>query len=57
MDVPNKSLDIKVLLSSFQTNVIKLRVTKKPNMLHLDLLGDDDSQNGLWNSLTRYNLL
>ncbi|XP_075236839.1 UDP-glucose-glycoprotein glucosyltransferase isoform X2 [Lycorma delicatula] len=52
-DTPENSTDIKVLISSFKSNVLKLRVTKKPDKIGVDLLGDDDdAQSGLWNSIT-----
>ncbi|RZF43620.1 hypothetical protein LSTR_LSTR010879 [Laodelphax striatellus] len=52
-DTPVNSTDIKVLISSFRSHVLKLRVTKKPDKIGMDLLGeDDDSQPGLWNSIT-----
>ncbi|KAK9504391.1 hypothetical protein O3M35_010731 [Rhynocoris fuscipes] len=48
----NKS-EIKILLSSFRSHAIKLKVTKKPDKLDVDLLGDDnDEQQGLWGSIT-----
>lgn len=54
-DTPENSTDIKVLMSSFQSHVIKLKVTKKPDKMHMDLLGEDNQINsGLWNSITRY---
>lgn len=51
-DTPANSSDIKVLLSSFRSHVLKLRVAKKPGKQHLDLLAEDDAQPGLWNSIT-----
>ncbi|XP_054270383.1 UDP-glucose:glycoprotein glucosyltransferase-like isoform X1 [Macrosteles quadrilineatus] len=52
-DTPENSTDIKALISSFRPHVLKLRVTKKPDKLNMDLLGEDDQPNsGLWNSIT-----
>ncbi|KAG8311334.1 UDP-glucose:glycoprotein glucosyltransferase 1 [Homalodisca vitripennis] len=52
-DTPENSTDIKALISSFRPHVLKLKVTKKPDKQHMDLLGDDDqAQSGIWNSIT-----
>ncbi|XP_037871803.1 UDP-glucose:glycoprotein glucosyltransferase isoform X2 [Bombyx mori] len=52
-DTPAGSHDIQVLMSSFRSHVIKLRVSKKPDKQHLDLLVENDDKNsgGLWNSI------
>ncbi|XP_026323693.1 UDP-glucose:glycoprotein glucosyltransferase isoform X2 [Hyposmocoma kahamanoa] len=52
-DTPAGSEDIQVLMSSFRSHVIKLRVSKKPDKQHLDLLveNDDKSSGGIWNSI------
>ncbi|VVC24565.1 Nucleotide-diphospho-sugar transferases,Glycosyl transferase, family 8,UDP-glucose:Glycoprotein [Cinara cedri] len=48
---PN-SMDIKVLISSFRSHIIKVKVAKKPGKQSLSVLGDDDDDNkGLWNSI------
>uniref|UniRef100_A0A1B6BXN7 UDP-glucose:glycoprotein glucosyltransferase n=1 Tax=Clastoptera arizonana TaxID=38151 RepID=A0A1B6BXN7_9HEMI len=52
-DTPENSTDIKVLISSFKSHVLKLKVTKKPGMSGADLLGEDHPQeSGLWSSIT-----
>nr|XP_018911723.1 PREDICTED: UDP-glucose:glycoprotein glucosyltransferase [Bemisia tabaci] len=52
-DTPEGSADIKVLISSFRSHVLKLKVQKKPDKLNVDLLGDeDDNKSGIWNSIT-----
>lgn len=52
-DTPENATDVKVLMSSFQSHVIKLKVTKKPDKMQMDLLGEDDQvHSGLWNSIT-----
>nr|XP_032523346.1 UDP-glucose:glycoprotein glucosyltransferase-like [Danaus plexippus plexippus] len=40
-------------MSSFRSQVIKLRVTKKADKQHLDLLAENDEKNagGIWNSI------
>lgn len=54
-DTPPNSTDIKVLISSFQSHVMKLKVNKKPEKIHEDLLEDDaESKNGLWSSIAKY---
>ncbi|KAJ8734858.1 hypothetical protein PYW08_014108 [Mythimna loreyi] len=52
-DTPEGSEDIQVLMSSFRSHVIKLRVSKKPDKQHLDLLVENDDKNsgGIWNSI------
>ncbi|CAH0722695.1 unnamed protein product, partial [Brenthis ino] len=52
-DTPAGSQDIQVLMSSFRSHVIKLRVSKKPDKQHLDLLVENDEKNsgGIWNSI------
>lgn len=51
-DTPPNSKDIKVLISSFQSHVMKLKVSKKPGKMHEELLADDsDSNNGIWSSI------
>uniref|UniRef100_A0A2H1WXD8 SFRICE_018762 n=1 Tax=Spodoptera frugiperda TaxID=7108 RepID=A0A2H1WXD8_SPOFR len=52
-DTPADSEDIQVLMSSFRSHVIKLRVSKKPDKQHLDLLVENDDKNsgGIWNSI------
>lgn len=43
----------RVIISSFRSHVIKLRVTKKKGKERADLLADDDDANtGIWNSIT-----
>lgn len=51
-DTPANSTDIKVLISSFRSHIVKLRVQKKPDKYNMDLLSDDDENGGLWNSIT-----
>lgn len=44
----------RVIISSFRSHVLKVRVTKKPGKAGADLLGDDnDAQSGIWDSITR----
>ncbi|KAJ0181268.1 hypothetical protein K1T71_003353 [Dendrolimus kikuchii] len=52
-DTPAGSEDIQVLMSSFRSHVIKLRVNKKLNKQHLDLLVENEDKNsgGIWNSI------
>ncbi|XP_045529662.1 UDP-glucose:glycoprotein glucosyltransferase [Pieris brassicae] len=52
-DTPLGSPDIQVLMSSLRSHVIKLRVSKKPEKQHLDLLAENDEKNtgGIWNSI------
>ncbi|KAL1140588.1 hypothetical protein AAG570_000518 [Ranatra chinensis] len=53
VDYPVNSSEIIILLSSFRAHTIKLKVTKKPDKMGVDLLGDDtDEQQSLWGSIT-----
>lgn len=53
-DTPHNSSDIKVIISSFRSHVLKLKVQKKPDKMKMDLLADDnDPGSGIWNSITR----
>lgn len=53
-DTPPNSTDIKVVISSFRSHVLKLRVQKKPDKMNVDLLSEDEDGNnpGIWNSIT-----
>jgi UDP-glucose:glycoprotein glucosyltransferase len=51
-DNPVDSEDHHVLISSFRSHVLKLKVAKKPDKIGVDLLADDESP-GIWNSITR----
>ena len=46
-----------MLIDSFQSKIVKLRVQKKPEMRHEELLesdgDDDDDGEGLWSSITK----
>lgn len=54
-DTPPNSTDIKVLISSLRSHVLKLRVGKKPGKQGMDLLSDsNESSGGIWNSITRH---
>ncbi|XP_063547254.1 UDP-glucose:glycoprotein glucosyltransferase [Cydia strobilella] len=52
-DTPAGSEEIQVLMSSFRSHVIKLRVSKKPDKQNHDLLVDNEdiNQGGIWNSI------
>lgn len=52
-DTTANSSDIKVLVGSFQSQILKLRVSKKPGKFNEQLLDDDEpSSNSIWNSIT-----
>lgn len=44
--------ETRVVINSLRSHVLKLRVTKKPGKSHADLLGDDENQSGIWDSIT-----
>ena len=55
-DTPTGSNVTQVLVSSFRSHVVKLRVAKKPGKENEDLLegeGSDGGGSGLWNTITR----
>lgn len=52
-DTPENSTDIKVLISSLRSHIVKLKVSKKPDQMHMDLLSEEESNSGIWNSITR----
>ncbi|KAK4305525.1 hypothetical protein Pmani_022586 [Petrolisthes manimaculis] len=54
-DTPKGSEDVEILLSSFRSHVVKVRVGKQPGKQHLSLLSDEDDDTqggGLWSSIT-----
>ncbi|KAJ3654931.1 hypothetical protein Zmor_014082 [Zophobas morio] len=51
-DTPVNSSDIKVLISSLRSHIVKLRVQKKPDKYNMDLLSEDEPNSGIWNSIT-----
>ncbi|CAH1102652.1 unnamed protein product [Psylliodes chrysocephalus] len=50
-DTPENSTDIKVLISSLRSHIVKLRVQKKPDKINVDLLSEEDNNSGIWNSI------
>ena len=48
---------LSVLLSSFKSKVIRVQVSKKEDKKKVELLSDDDSENGVWNHIAKYNFL
>ncbi|XP_043469354.1 UDP-glucose:glycoprotein glucosyltransferase [Leptopilina heterotoma] len=52
-DIIHKENEVKVLLSSLRSHVLKLKVSKKPDKAKMDLLSDDDNNSGIWNSISR----
>ncbi|XP_042221378.1 UDP-glucose:glycoprotein glucosyltransferase 1-like isoform X2 [Homarus americanus] len=52
-DTPTGSEDVQIILSSFKSHVVKVRVAKKPGKQNVQLLSDDNEESGgLWNSIT-----
>ncbi|KAK2578584.1 hypothetical protein KPH14_012016 [Odynerus spinipes] len=52
-DVIQDGNDVKVLISSLKSHVLKIKVSKKADKANMDLLSDDDKNSGLWNSISR----
>ena len=53
-DIIQKGNDVKVLISSLRSHVLKLKVSKKPEKVDMDLLSEEEKGSGLWNSISRY---
>ncbi|TRY97086.1 hypothetical protein DNTS_027277 [Danionella cerebrum] len=53
-DSPADSDDIIVVLNSFHSNIIKVKVQKKPDKLNQDLLSEETEPKGLWDSITSF---
>lgn len=43
---------VSVVINSFRSNVLKVRVTKKTDKLNADLLGEEEQPGGIWDSIT-----
>lgn len=43
---------VSVVINSFRSHVLKVRVTKKPEKLNVDLLGEEEPPSGIWDSIT-----
>ncbi|XP_016841360.1 UDP-glucose:glycoprotein glucosyltransferase isoform X1 [Nasonia vitripennis] len=54
LDVIHKGNNVKVLISSLRSNVLKLKVTKKPDKAGVDLLADDEKGSGIWDSISSF---
>ncbi|CAN7997504.1 unnamed protein product, partial [Ixodes hexagonus] len=53
-DSPQDSDEVLVMINSFRSHVLKVKVSKKPGKQNEDLLSDgDDDPNDLWSSLTQ----
>lgn len=52
-DVLQNGNDVKVVISSLRSHVLKVKVSKKPDKVGMDLLSEDDKGSGLWNSISR----
>ncbi|XP_036427441.1 UDP-glucose:glycoprotein glucosyltransferase 2 isoform X2 [Colossoma macropomum] len=51
-DSPADAGDVIVVLNSFHSKIIKVRVQKKPDKLNEDLLSETTESKGLWDSIT-----
>uniref|UniRef100_A0A8B9KSK2 UDP-glucose glycoprotein glucosyltransferase 2 n=1 Tax=Astyanax mexicanus TaxID=7994 RepID=A0A8B9KSK2_ASTMX len=51
-DSPADAEDVIVVLNSFHSKIIKVRVQKKPDKLNEDLLSEATESKGLWDSIT-----
>ncbi|XP_055376689.1 UDP-glucose:glycoprotein glucosyltransferase [Condylostylus longicornis] len=47
-----QNISTKIVISSLRSHVIKLKVSKKPEMTNVDLLSDDEESGSIWNSIT-----
>ncbi|XP_066542592.1 UDP-glucose:glycoprotein glucosyltransferase 2-like [Hoplias malabaricus] len=53
-DSPTDAGDVIVVLNSFHSKIIKVRVQKKPDKLNEDLLSEAAESKGLWDSITSF---
>ncbi|XP_048265271.1 UDP-glucose:glycoprotein glucosyltransferase isoform X3 [Bombus terrestris] len=53
-DVLQNGNDVKVVISSLRSHVLKVKVSKKPDKVGMDLLSEDDKSSGLWNSISSF---
>ncbi|XP_043524015.1 UDP-glucose:glycoprotein glucosyltransferase isoform X1 [Frieseomelitta varia] len=53
-DVLQNGNDVKVVISSLRSHVLKVKVSKKPDKMGMDLLSEDDKSSGLWNSISSF---
>ncbi|KAM9486664.1 UDP-glucose:glycoprotein glucosyltransferase 2 isoform 2-T2 [Clarias gariepinus] len=51
-DSPADAGDVIVMLNSFHSKIIKVRVQKKPDRINEDLLSESTDSKGLWDSIT-----
>ncbi|XP_011150844.1 UDP-glucose:glycoprotein glucosyltransferase isoform X1 [Harpegnathos saltator] len=51
-DVIQNGNNVKVLISSLRSHVLKIKVSKKPDKAGMDLLSDNEKDSGLWNSIS-----
>ncbi|XP_011341647.1 UDP-glucose:glycoprotein glucosyltransferase isoform X1 [Ooceraea biroi] len=51
-DIIQNGNDVKVLISSLRSHVLKVKVSKKPDKAGMDLLSDNEKDSGLWNSIS-----
>uniref|UniRef100_A0A3B3SHB9 UDP-glucose ceramide glucosyltransferase-like 1 n=1 Tax=Paramormyrops kingsleyae TaxID=1676925 RepID=A0A3B3SHB9_9TELE len=56
-DSPVEEGDVIVVLNSFHSKIIKVRVQKKPDKINEELLNDGSDTRGLWESVTVWNAL
>lgn len=43
---------VSIVINSFKSHVLKVRVTKKSDKLNVDLLGEEEQPAGIWDSIT-----
>ncbi|XP_067300006.1 UDP-glucose:glycoprotein glucosyltransferase 2 isoform X2 [Pseudorasbora parva] len=53
-DSPVDASDVIVVLNSFHSKIIKVRVQKKPDKLNEDLLSEETESKGIWDSITSF---
>ncbi|KAM5179815.1 UDP-glucose:glycoprotein glucosyltransferase 2 isoform 5-T5 [Mantella aurantiaca] len=54
-DSPSDQDEVIVVLSNFNSKIIKVHVQKKPDQIHADLLSiDSEEKTGLWNSIMSF---
>ncbi|KAH9487627.1 UDP-glucose:glycoprotein glucosyltransferase 1, partial [Bulinus truncatus] len=51
-DSPNNSSDVFISVNSFKSKIIRIKVSKKPDKMNMNLLQDDDDSGGIWDSIS-----
>ncbi|KAK6962086.1 UDP-glucose:glycoprotein glucosyltransferase 1 [Biomphalaria glabrata] len=51
-DSPNNLTDVVIAVNSFKSKIIRMKVSKKPDKMDVNLLQDEDDSVGIWDSIS-----